>query len=49
MHRIFQGTPAGSIPVASAEIFLQINYRIAQELKITVPEGLLREADEVTH
>ena len=49
MHRVFQGTPAGSIPVVSAESFLQINYGVAQELKITVPEGLLREADEVTH
>lgn len=49
MHRIFQGTPAGSIPVVSAESYLQINYAVAQELKLTVPEGLLKEADEVIH
>ena len=45
--KIFRGTPAGEIPVVSAENFIQINYTAAQELGLTVPESLLREADEV--
>jgi putative ABC transport system substrate-binding protein len=45
--KILKGTPAGTIPVVSAENFLQINYRVAQELGVEVPEGLLAQADEV--
>ncbi len=45
--KIFQGIPAGTIPVISAEMTLQIDYRMAQELGITVPESLLVLADEV--
>jgi putative ABC transport system substrate-binding protein len=46
-NKILKGTPAGTIPVVSAENFLQINYRVAQQLGIEVPEGLLAQADEV--
>jgi putative ABC transport system substrate-binding protein len=45
--KIFKGIPAGTIPVVSAESFLQINYKEAQKLGITVPEGLLSQADEI--
>ena len=45
--KILKGTPAGTIPVVSAENFLQINYSVAQELGVEVPEGLLSQADEV--
>jgi putative ABC transport system substrate-binding protein len=45
--KILRGTPAGTIPVVSAENFIQINYKAAQQLGLTVPEGLLSEADEV--
>jgi len=45
--KIFRGTPAGKIPVVSAEHFIQINYAAAQDLGLTVPESLMREADEV--
>lgn len=45
--KIFKGIPAGTIPVASAESFLQINYKVAQELGVEVPEGLLSQADEI--
>lgn len=47
-HKILRGTPAGTIPVVSAEIFLQINYTAAQELGLEVPESLLGQADEIT-
>jgi len=45
--KILKGTPAGTIPVVSAENFLQINYSAAQAAGIEVPEGLLSQADEV--
>lgn len=45
--KIFKGTSAGSIPLASAESFLKINYKAAQALNLRVPEGLLRQAAEV--
>ncbi len=45
--KIFKGTPAGTIPVASADTYLRINYTVAQKFGLTVPEGLLKQADEV--
>jgi putative tryptophan/tyrosine transport system substrate-binding protein len=45
--KIFKGVPAGTIPVVSAENYLQINYRNAQKLGITIPEGLLQQANAI--
>jgi putative ABC transport system substrate-binding protein len=45
--KIFRGTPAGVIPVVSAENYFQINYRAAQELGLKVSEGILSRADEI--
>jgi putative ABC transport system substrate-binding protein len=45
--KILQGTPAGSIPVVSAENYFQINYRKAQDLGLTIPESLLAQAAEI--
>ena len=45
--KVLKGTPAGTIPVVSAEYSLQINYTVAQKLGVTVPDGLLSQADEV--
>jgi putative ABC transport system substrate-binding protein len=45
--KVLKGMPAGTIPVVSDESFLQINYRAAQEFGVTVPEGLLKQANEV--
>lgn len=45
--KILQGTPAGEIPVVSAENFIQINYAVAEDLGLTVSESLLGQADEV--
>jgi putative ABC transport system substrate-binding protein len=47
--KILKGTPAGTIPVISSESFFQINYKVAQELGVTVPKGLLSSAHEVIH
>lgn len=42
--KIFKGKQAGTIPVVSPEDDLWINYKVAQELGLTVPDGLLRQA-----
>jgi putative ABC transport system substrate-binding protein len=46
-YKILQGTPPGSIPVATPNLYLYLNYRRAQELGLTVPEGLLKQAFKV--
>ena len=45
--KIFKGTPAGTIPVVSAECFLTINYKAVKNFGLKVPEGLLSIADEI--
>jgi putative ABC transport system substrate-binding protein len=45
--KILKGTPAGTIPVVSAESYFQLNYKSAQELGLDVSEGLLSMADEI--
>ncbi|MBN2011562.1 ABC transporter substrate-binding protein [candidate division KSB1 bacterium] len=45
--KILKGTPAGAIPVVSSESYLEINYNVAQELGIHVPDGLLNRADRI--
>jgi putative ABC transport system substrate-binding protein len=47
VDKILKGTPAGEIPVVSAESYFEISYRAAQELGMTVPEALLAQADKV--
>ena len=47
--KILKGTVAGTIPVASAENYIQINYKAAQALGLQVGEGLLSQADQVIH
>ena len=45
--KIFKGSPAGTIPVVTAESSFRINYKAALKLGVTIPEGLLKQADEV--
>ena len=45
--KILKGTAAGKIPVVSPEQYLQINYKVAQELGLKVPDGVLSMAQEV--
>ncbi len=47
--KIFKGTPAGTIMVVTARDRLRLNYKVIQELGLTVPEGLLSMADEIIH
>jgi putative ABC transport system substrate-binding protein len=45
--KVFRGTSAGSIPIVSADSYLQLNYKAAQELGLTMNDGLLSLADEI--
>ncbi len=45
--KIFKGTSAGTIPVYTSESFFQINLKAAQQLGVTVPGGLLKQADQL--
>jgi len=45
--KIFKGTSAGIIPVVTADGYFQINYKAAQALGVTIPEGLLKQADQI--
>jgi len=45
--KIFKGTPAGSIMVVTPPSRLRLNYKVIQELGLTVPGGLLGRADEI--
>jgi ABC-type uncharacterized transport system substrate-binding protein len=45
--KIFRGTSAGTIPVITPESQLSINTKAAQDLGVTVPDGLLKLANQV--
>ena len=45
--KIFKGTPPSTIPVVTPNQDLYINYKVAQELGLTIPEGLLSQATQI--
>ena len=45
--KTLRGTPIGTIPVVTPDQELWINYKVAQELGLTVPDGLLGMAAEI--
>lgn len=45
--KVLKGAKAGAIPVTSSEIYLQINYKMLQQLGVSASEGLLSQADEI--
>ncbi|HET9912804.1 MAG TPA: ABC transporter substrate-binding protein [Anaerolineales bacterium] len=45
--KVLKGTPAGTIPAVSPEHFIQVNYKMAQKFGLTVPDGIIKQADEV--
>lgn len=45
--KVLKGAKAGTVPVTSSEIFLQINYKMLQQLGVSVNEGLLSQAHEI--
>jgi putative tryptophan/tyrosine transport system substrate-binding protein len=47
VDKVLKGIPVGTIPVLSADIYFQLNYKVAQEQGLTVPEGLLKQANDI--
>lgn len=47
--KIFRGVPAGTIPIVTPEPVLEINYRVAQKLGLSVSESLLSMAKRIVH
>ncbi|MBN2535831.1 MAG: ABC transporter substrate-binding protein [Spirochaetales bacterium] len=45
--KIFKGTPAGKIPVVTAEYSLTINYKQAERLKLQIPDDILGQAEKI--
>ena len=45
--KIFHGTPAGTIMLVTPQARLRINYKVIQELGLTVSDGLLSRANEI--
>lgn len=45
--KVLKGTQAGTIPAATPENFIQIDFTAAQKFGLTVPEGLLKQASQV--
>lgn len=45
--KILRGAKAGSIPVVSAENYIQFNPNAAKRLKINLPPGLLKQSDGI--
>jgi putative ABC transport system substrate-binding protein len=46
-EKILKGTPAGTIMVATPQTRLRIDYKLALDLGLKVPEGLISKADVV--
>jgi len=46
-HKIFNGIPAGTIPLITPENYLYLNYKAIQDLGLTASEGLLGQAKEI--
>jgi putative tryptophan/tyrosine transport system substrate-binding protein len=47
VDKVLKGARAGTIPVATSESDLQINLKAAQAMGVTVPDGLLKMANEI--
>ncbi len=45
--KVFKGIPVGEIPVVTPDQDLWINYKVAQELGLTIPEGWLSMAAKI--
>lgn len=45
--KVLKGTPAGTIPVVTPDQEVYINYKVAQQLGLMVPDSLLAQAAEI--
>ena len=47
--KVLKGIPVESIPVVTADPVLTINFGVAKELGLKIPEGLMARADHIVH
>jgi putative ABC transport system substrate-binding protein len=47
IDKVLHGTQAGTLPVITPDQILIINYKVAQQLGLTVPESLLKQATKI--
>jgi len=45
--KVLRGTAAGTIPVVTPDQNLYFNYKLAQGLGLTIPDGLLSQASQI--
>ncbi|HSB02637.1 MAG TPA: ABC transporter substrate-binding protein [Anaerolineales bacterium] len=45
--KVLKGAKAGTIPLSTPENHLLLNYKVAQELGLTMPDGMLKMADKI--
>ncbi len=45
--KVLKGTSVGTIPVSTPDAYLRINYKVAQQLGLKVPDGIIKQAVEV--
>lgn len=45
--KILKGTPAGTVPVVSNEYFIQIDMKAAKQFGLSIPEGILKQANQI--
>lgn len=45
--KIFKGSPAGTIPVVTADQTLRLNYKVAKKLGLKVSESMMSLASEI--
>jgi putative tryptophan/tyrosine transport system substrate-binding protein len=47
VDKIFKGAKAGDLPAVTVEGSLWIDYRVAREIGLTIPEGILSQAEKI--
>jgi len=47
VDKVLHGIQAGTIPVVTPDQILIINYKVAQKLGLTIPDGLLKQANKI--
>jgi putative ABC transport system substrate-binding protein len=45
--KVLKGTPAGTIPVISADSYIEIDYKSAKALGYEIPDGVIKQANRV--
>jgi putative ABC transport system substrate-binding protein len=46
-QKIFEGTQAGTLPAVTPDNYFQLDYKAAQKFDLIIPDGVLKQADEI--